>query len=178
MRAHKAEGWTVLRGRVYAVAHYVPFHPGGSRTIIQGAGKDMTKLFDKVRLRSRNSTRPCNTSERASARVRMRPRADVSARLLMRALVRALQFHPWVNADFMLEKCLVGALAEGDLPEPESDDEEMLAADGGTDDTGDGSGDSGGGGGSAGGDEGARGRGVSSGGAQRPGSPIMGVVTP
>ena len=78
----------------------------------------------------------------------------------------------------MLEKCLVGALAEGDLPEPESDDEEMLAADGGTDDTGDGSGDSGGGGGSAGGDEGARGRGVSSGGAQRPGSPIMGVVTP
>eukprot|EP00793_Prasinoderma_coloniale_P006638 PRCOL_00001468-RA len=47
VRAHKAEGWTVLRGRVYAVAHYVPFHPGGSRTIIQGAGKDMTKLFDK-----------------------------------------------------------------------------------------------------------------------------------
>lgn len=78
VRAHKAEGWTVLRGRVYAVAHYVPFHPGGSRTIIQGAGKDMTKLFDKVRLRSRNSTRPCNTSERASARVRARPHAPKS----------------------------------------------------------------------------------------------------
>uniref|UniRef100_A0A7S3BG49 Cytochrome b5 heme-binding domain-containing protein n=1 Tax=Prasinoderma singulare TaxID=676789 RepID=A0A7S3BG49_9VIRI len=86
VRAHKAEGWTVLRGKVYCIAQYVPFHPGGARTLLSGAGRDMTKDFDKV--------------------------------------------HRWVNAEFMMEKCLVGMLNDGQqetISEEEEHDSDHLA---------------------------------------------------
>ncbi|XP_022916781.1 cytochrome b5 reductase 4 isoform X2 [Onthophagus taurus] len=40
--------WLALRGRVYNVTHYLPFHPGGIDEIMKGAGKDATHLFDQV----------------------------------------------------------------------------------------------------------------------------------
>eukprot|EP00930_Biecheleria_cincta_P057617 TRINITY_DN43519_c0_g1_i1.p1 TRINITY_DN43519_c0_g1~~TRINITY_DN43519_c0_g1_i1.p1 ORF type:complete len:272 (+),score=40.63 TRINITY_DN43519_c0_g1_i1:79-894(+) len=47
---HKTAGdcWTIYEGRVYDVSSYIDFHPGGKRQIMQGAGKDMTKLFMKA----------------------------------------------------------------------------------------------------------------------------------
>ncbi len=67
--ASETDCWTVLDGRVYNVTHYIPFHPGGRDTLLQGAGRDSSALFKK--------------------------------------------YHPWVNAHFMLAKCLVGRLADG-----------------------------------------------------------------
>ena len=63
--------WTSLRGRVYNLTAYLPFHPGGGSILLtSAAGRDCTKLFDK--------------------------------------------YHAWVNADALLEACLVGPLvAEG-----------------------------------------------------------------
>ncbi|XP_039781519.1 uncharacterized protein LOC120648966 [Panicum virgatum] len=58
--------WTVLKGRVYNIAPYVKFHPGGVDMLMKAAAKDSTALFNK--------------------------------------------YHAWVNAEFLLEKCLVGFL--------------------------------------------------------------------
>ncbi|CAN6203466.1 unnamed protein product [Urochloa humidicola] len=58
--------WTVLKGRVYNIAPYMKFHPGGVDMLMKAAGKDCTALFNK--------------------------------------------YHAWVNAEFLLEKCLVGFL--------------------------------------------------------------------
>ncbi|KAL5197820.1 hypothetical protein ABZP36_001332 [Zizania latifolia] len=58
--------WTVLKGRVYNIAPYMKFHPGGVDMLMKAAGKDSTALFNK--------------------------------------------YHAWVNAEFLLEKCLVGFL--------------------------------------------------------------------
>ncbi|KAK9138651.1 hypothetical protein Sjap_009245 [Stephania japonica] len=60
--------WTVLKGRVYNIAPYMKFHPGGDDMLMKGAGKDCTSLFNK--------------------------------------------YHAWVNAEFLIEKCLVGILDE------------------------------------------------------------------
>ncbi|PWW73043.1 hypothetical protein C7212DRAFT_285412 [Tuber magnatum] len=38
--------WTALNGRVYNITLYLPFHPGGERDLLRGAGKDCTKLFN------------------------------------------------------------------------------------------------------------------------------------
>eukprot|EP00434_Breviolum_minutum_P012704 symbB.v1.2.011199.t1/scaffold718.1/size169569/5 len=40
--------WTIFQGRVYDITLYIDFHPGGKRQIMQGAGKDMTSLFQKA----------------------------------------------------------------------------------------------------------------------------------
>lgn len=58
--------WTVLKGRVYNIAPYMKFHPGGVDMLMKAAGKDCTALFNK--------------------------------------------YHAWVNAEFLLEMCLVGFL--------------------------------------------------------------------
>jgi cytochrome b involved in lipid metabolism len=58
--------WTVLKGRVYNIAPYMKFHPGGVDMLMKASGKDCTALFNK--------------------------------------------YHAWVNAEFLLEKCLVGLL--------------------------------------------------------------------
>ncbi|KAK4414482.1 cytochrome domain-containing protein RLF [Sesamum alatum] len=71
VKQHRSEGsmWTVLKGRVYNIAPYMKFHPGGVEMLMKAVGKDCTSLFNK--------------------------------------------YHAWVNADFLLEKCLVGILDEG-----------------------------------------------------------------
>ncbi|XP_008667419.1 cytochrome b5 domain-containing protein RLF isoform X1 [Zea mays] len=68
VKQHKAGDciWTVLKGRVYNIAPYMKFHPGGVDMLMKAAGKDCTALFNK--------------------------------------------YHAWVNAEFLLEKCLVGFL--------------------------------------------------------------------
>ncbi|KAL6981180.1 cytochrome-b5 reductase, partial [Sarracenia purpurea var. burkii] len=58
--------WTVLKGRVYNIAPYMKFHPGGVDMLMKAVGKDCTSLFNK--------------------------------------------YHAWVNAEVLLEKCLVGTL--------------------------------------------------------------------
>lgn len=37
--------WLVLRGQVYDVTAFIPVHPGG-RAILQGCGRDATRLFE------------------------------------------------------------------------------------------------------------------------------------
>ncbi|CAI9764976.1 unnamed protein product [Fraxinus pennsylvanica] len=71
VKQNQSEGsmWTVLKGRVYNIAPYMKFHPGGVDMLMKAVGKDCTALFNK--------------------------------------------YHAWVNAEFMLEKCLVGILDEG-----------------------------------------------------------------
>ncbi|KAI3448871.1 hypothetical protein Pfo_005536 [Paulownia fortunei] len=68
VKQQQSEGsmWTVLKGRVYNIAPYMKFHPGGVDMLMKAVGKDCTSLFNK--------------------------------------------YHAWVNAEFLLEKCLVGIL--------------------------------------------------------------------
>lgn len=40
--------WIAIRGRVFNVTAYLPFHPGGVEELMKGAGKDATTLFDQV----------------------------------------------------------------------------------------------------------------------------------
>ncbi|XP_074040095.1 cytochrome b5 reductase 4 isoform X3 [Leptinotarsa decemlineata] len=40
--------WLAIRGRVYNVTAYIPFHPGGPDELMKAAGVDATKLFDQV----------------------------------------------------------------------------------------------------------------------------------
>ena len=41
------DGWIILRGRVYNVGPYLPYHPGGIEIFKNVLGKDATSLFDK-----------------------------------------------------------------------------------------------------------------------------------
>ncbi|KAL7537821.1 hypothetical protein ACHAWF_008714, partial [Thalassiosira exigua] len=41
------DGWIVLRGKVYNVAPYLAYHPGGSKIVEKCLGNDATSLFDK-----------------------------------------------------------------------------------------------------------------------------------
>ena len=41
------DGWVVLRGRVYNLSPYLPYHPGGERILRNVLGKDITALYDK-----------------------------------------------------------------------------------------------------------------------------------
>jgi len=38
--------WMALNGKVYNISAYIPFHPGGEKELLRGAGKDGTKLFN------------------------------------------------------------------------------------------------------------------------------------
>ena len=58
------DAWMVLNGKIYNVAKYLPYHPGGPEELMRGVGVDGTELFNSV--------------------------------------------HKWVNAESMLEKCIVG----------------------------------------------------------------------
>lgn len=40
--------WMAIQGKVYNVTAYLPFHPGGKRQLMRGAGKDATELFMKI----------------------------------------------------------------------------------------------------------------------------------
>ncbi|XP_052743226.1 cytochrome b5 reductase 4 isoform X3 [Bicyclus anynana] len=42
------DAWLAIRGRVYNITHYLPYHPGGPEELMRGAGIDATELFDKV----------------------------------------------------------------------------------------------------------------------------------
>ncbi|KAF5270726.1 hypothetical protein FQA39_LY01464 [Lamprigera yunnana] len=42
------DAWLAIRGKVYNVTHYLPFHPGGSEELMKGIGIDATTLFDEV----------------------------------------------------------------------------------------------------------------------------------
>ncbi|CAK1555768.1 unnamed protein product [Leptosia nina] len=42
------DAWLAIRGRVYNITHYLPYHPGGPEELMRGAGMDATELFDKV----------------------------------------------------------------------------------------------------------------------------------
>ena len=41
------DGWIILRGRVYNIGPYLPYHPGGVNIFKSVLGKDATALFDK-----------------------------------------------------------------------------------------------------------------------------------
>jgi cytochrome b involved in lipid metabolism len=41
------DGWIILRGRVYNIGPYLPYHPGGIETFKNILGKDATTMFDK-----------------------------------------------------------------------------------------------------------------------------------
>ena len=41
------DGWVVLRGKVYRVSPYLPYHPGGEAILRKVLGKDITALYDK-----------------------------------------------------------------------------------------------------------------------------------
>ena len=49
IRKHNSrdDSWTVIRGRVYNLTPYLPYHPGGPATLDKIAGTDGTALFDK-----------------------------------------------------------------------------------------------------------------------------------
>eukprot|EP00873_Tetraselmis_striata_P015627 jgi/Tetstr1/435891/TSEL_024778.t2 len=41
------DAWVILRGKVYNLTPYLPFHPGGQKILMATAGKDCTALFDR-----------------------------------------------------------------------------------------------------------------------------------
>lgn len=49
VREHNSEydGWTVLHGKVYNIAPYLHYHPGGVAILKQILGRDGTALFEK-----------------------------------------------------------------------------------------------------------------------------------
>ncbi|CAK1586942.1 unnamed protein product [Parnassius mnemosyne] len=44
----KDDAWLAIRGRVYNITHYLPYHPGGAEELMRGAGRDATELFDNI----------------------------------------------------------------------------------------------------------------------------------
>ncbi|KAL3273271.1 hypothetical protein HHI36_014725 [Cryptolaemus montrouzieri] len=43
-----SDAWLSIRGRVFNITAYLPFHPGGPEELMRGAGKDATSLFEEV----------------------------------------------------------------------------------------------------------------------------------
>lgn len=48
MHNKETDAWLCIRGRVYNVTAYLPFHPGGPEQLMRGTGKDATSLFEEV----------------------------------------------------------------------------------------------------------------------------------
>ena len=50
LRKHRSQFdcWMALRGKVFNVTKYLPYHPGGPGELMSVAGKDATKEFDKI----------------------------------------------------------------------------------------------------------------------------------
>ncbi|THH31515.1 hypothetical protein EUX98_g2675 [Antrodiella citrinella] len=44
----KDDAWSAFNGKVYNITHYLPFHPGGEKELMRVAGRDGTKLFDRI----------------------------------------------------------------------------------------------------------------------------------
>jgi len=42
----REDAWIAVRGRVYDVTEFMDRHPGGELMLMEGVGKDATKLFD------------------------------------------------------------------------------------------------------------------------------------
>ena len=42
------DAWMVINGKVYNVTAYFPFHPGGEKEMMRGAGRDGTALFSST----------------------------------------------------------------------------------------------------------------------------------
>lgn len=40
--------WMCIRGKVYDVTPYVPYHPGGSDILLKAAGADATQLYNAI----------------------------------------------------------------------------------------------------------------------------------
>jgi len=55
--------WLVIHGRVYDVTRFIPFPPGGN-AILQGCGKDATRLFET---RAMGSGTPHSSDARETA---------------------------------------------------------------------------------------------------------------
>ena len=45
--ASQYDCWTAYQGKVYNITQYIPYHPGGGKKLMLGAGKDCTELFDR-----------------------------------------------------------------------------------------------------------------------------------
>lgn len=45
--ASEYDCWTAYKGKVYNITNYIPYHPGGKKKLMLGAGKDCTDLFDR-----------------------------------------------------------------------------------------------------------------------------------
>lgn len=48
MHNSQNDAWLAIRGRVFNITYYLPYHPGGPEELMRGAGMDATQLFDKV----------------------------------------------------------------------------------------------------------------------------------
>ncbi|KAJ8950590.1 hypothetical protein NQ314_007815, partial [Rhamnusium bicolor] len=43
----ESDAWLAIRGKVYNITEYLPFHPGGPEELMKGAGIDATRLFEQ-----------------------------------------------------------------------------------------------------------------------------------
>ncbi|CAN1751229.1 Cytochrome b5 domain-containing protein RLF [Linum perenne] len=102
VKQHRSEGsmWTVLKGRVYNLSPYMKFHPGGMQMEIpyQAMFVSYLPLFHFGFQININSLK---TGED----------------MLMKGVGKDCtslfnKYHAWVNAEFLMEKCLVGILDE------------------------------------------------------------------
>ena len=81
----RQDAWTAINGKVYNVTSYLAFHPGGEKELMRVAGRDGTNLFGVL----------CGQLSKFS--------------WILIVIFLALT-HAWVNADMMLDACLVGFL--------------------------------------------------------------------
>lgn len=83
----KDDAWSAFYGKVYNITPYMDYHPGGVKDLLRVAGRDGTKLFGE-------ST----------------PMDPLVMRKVAEHRHCLAETHGWVNADMMLDVCLVGFL--------------------------------------------------------------------